>query len=98
MAQVGRQGGVTERGRRLGNHDSLHPCTARMAHGRWETEAVARTGQGPAKTLDSSDMPVSMRAPAVARGAAGGALPMAHLTARVSRSEALPLGAAGMGW
>ena len=79
-------------------HDSLPPCAARIAHRRWETEAVARTGQSPAKTLDSSDRPVSMRAPAVARGAGDGALPMAHLTARVSRSEVRPLGAADMVW
>src|SRR5882672_7818185 len=80
------------------DHDSLSPCAARMAHRRWETETVARTSQGPAKTLDSSDRPVSMRAPALAQGAGGGAPPMAYLTARVSRSEALPLGAAAMVW
>jgi hypothetical protein len=80
------------------DYDSLPPCAARMAHRRWETEAVARTSQGPAKTLDSSDRPVSRRAPALAQGAGGGALPMAYLTARGSRSEALPLGAAAMGW
>jgi hypothetical protein len=99
MAQAGRQEGLCDcKGHASGDQDSLHPCAARMAQRRWETEAVARTGHGPAKPLDSPDMLVSIRAPALARGAGGGALPTAHITVRVSRREALPLGAADMIW
>jgi hypothetical protein len=96
---TGRQEGLCDcKGHASGDQDSLHPCAARMAQRRWETEAVARTGHGPAKPLDSPDMLVSIRAPALARGAGGGALPTAHITVRVSRREALPLGAADMIW